>query len=535
MNKQILAAVEDTLRRAKVFTADATLLVALSGGPDSVALLWALCALRADAGFQVRAAHVEHGLRGAASLADARFCERLCGALAVPFTCDYAGLGGDMHTPGAETRARDARYALLLQRAHACHADALLLAHHLDDQAETVLAHLLRGSGARGLGGMRPISVREGVTVLRPLLSLPKQTLIDALQESPCPGAPDDVPYRMDETNVTACCQRNRLRLTVLPLLTRENPRAAEHIAQSAALLALDEDCLQTQADALVADALVARAPLFCLRKAPLLAAPPAVAVRALRRFVSEGWALMATGTGAALPAPAPPTRCVTTAADAFSSLPEVSGGGAALNPEGAVFGEGERNLNAQDSMALLMLLTAAPGSTLGLPQGVRAYVGQTCLHLTRMEGDGAPLRLARPPASLPLNTMGGEAVFNGFRFGLCPWNRSCDAVPDGVTCVALPADRLRQCVLRVPEPGDRIHPFGAPGSKPFRRYLTDRQVDLPFRSVLPVLCDGQDVLWAVGVGAAEGTRLPREPETPCVRLCVHDAPLWANAPVAGG
>lgn len=410
----------------------------------------------------------------------------------------------------------------------------------------------------------------------------------------------------MDETNGEACCQRNRLRLKVLPMLARENPRAAEHIAQSAALLALDEDCLQAQADALYADALVARAPLFCLRKAALLAAPPAVAVRALRRFVSEGWARLAGAADAspvgdateaapvcgnaanadAAPAcgaidaspacdatdaspargaidvspvvdatDATPAGGATDAAPACDATDTSPAGGNAANadaapptadvrggrafsaraPVGLTFGEGERSLGARETMALLALLSAKPGVSLGLPQGVLASVGRTCLHLTRMDGCGAPLRPALPPAPVPLATVGGGVSFDGYPFCLCPWNRADDPPPDGVGCVVLPASRLRRCVLRVPEPGDRIRPFGAPGSKPFRRYLTDRQVDLPFRRALPVLCDGRDVLWAVGLGAAEGTRLAQEPETPCVRLCVRDALPWTVAPVTDG
>ena len=128
MNELMISAVEGALRRAALLRPDATVLLALSGGPDSVALLYALCAVRKRGGPGVRAAHVEHGLRGESSLGDARFCEALCEALGVPFICLHASLTGGMDAPGAETRARDARYALLLAQVRACNADALLTA-----------------------------------------------------------------------------------------------------------------------------------------------------------------------------------------------------------------------------------------------------------------------------------------------------------------------------------------------------------------------------------------------------------------------
>jgi len=243
MDEQLVSAAEAALGRAGIAGKAATVLVALSGGADSVALLLAMLELKKKSGLNVYAAHVEHGLRGKESLTDAAFCQALCKRLNVPFTCDHAELAGGMDAAGAEAAAREARYTLLLARAKACGAGALLLAHHQDDQAETVLQRLLRGSGARGLRGMEEIATRDGVTLIRPFLSLPKQVLIDALEGKA---------YRTDKTNLSPVCQRNRIRLEIMPKLAEENPAAIQHIAQSAALLRLDEACLQTQADRLL-------------------------------------------------------------------------------------------------------------------------------------------------------------------------------------------------------------------------------------------------------------------------------------------
>lgn len=476
MNEQIVTAVEVSLHRAGVLHRDAVFLAALSGGADSVALLLAMHTLAGRHGFAVRAAHVEHGLRGETSLRDAAFCQELCRSLGVPYTCDHAALTGDMHDAGVEARARAARYALLLHRARECKADALLLAHHQDDQAETVLAHLLRGSGARGLAGMRPCTRREGVLLVRPLLDVPKTAILEALGNQP---------YCMDESNVQLCCQRNRLRLTVLPMLTAENPQTLAHMAQSARLLAMDEDALTAQAETALAAALFDTPPYYCLRKERLTALPDAVALRVLRAFAQRGMETVL-------------------AADAQAA------------PE-------ERALSAEDSLALLSLLHAPPGTDMNLPHGLRAVGTGRFIHLVRM-ADGAPLTPKDTPEAMQSLPADGCVVFDGYEITVSPNPPENGKAPDGASRVAVPLALLQNAALRTARPGDVVRPFGAPGSKPLRRYFTDQKIDLPFRARVPLLCVENRVLWAVGVGAAEETRLTREP---AVWLSVSPPPPW--------
>lgn len=476
MNEQIVTAVEAALHRAGVLHENATFLVALSGGADSVALLLAMHTLAKRHGFAVRAAHVEHGLRGETSLRDAGFCEALCRSLGVPFTCDHAALAGDMRDAGVEARARAARYALLLHRAREGKADALLLAHHQDDQAETVLAHLLRGSGARGLAGMRPCTWREGVLLVRPLLDVPKTAILEAL---------GDQPYCTDESNVQPCCQRNRLRLTALPMLTAENPQTLAHMAQSARLLAMDEDALAAQAETALAAALLNTPPYYCLRKAQLAALPDAVALRVLRAFAQRG-------------------------------METVLAVDAQTTPE-------ERALSAEDSLALLSLLHAPPGTDMNLPHGLRAVGTGRFIHLVRM-ADGAPLTPVDLPEAVQTLPDKGCIAFDGYKITVSYALPENSEAPDGVCRVAVPLALLQKATLRTARPGDVMHPFGAPGSKPLRRYFTDQKIDLPFRARVPLLCVENRVLWALGVGAAEETRLTREP---AAWLSVSPPPPW--------
>jgi tRNA(Ile)-lysidine synthase len=482
MNEQLYAAAESALRRAGVLDTGRTLLVALSGGADSVALLRTVHKLGSQHGFTVRAAHVEHGLRGGASLEDARFCERLCTELSVPFTCDKANLAGNMASPGVEERAREARHAILLRRAGECHADALLFAHHRDDQAETVLSHLLRGSGARGLSGMREAAKVDGMLIVRPFLSVSHAEIMAAL-------ADQSIPYREDESNAHPCCQRNRLRLTVFPLLMQENPRAAEHMAQSALLLGMDDACLSQQADPLLHKAQLDRPPFYCLRKAPLLAAPDAVALRALRRFARLGAEHLAASEGQ----PAPE----------------------------------EETISAGDSLRLLALLAAPDGSTLNLSFALQALVTARYVHLLRME-DGTPLTPVPQPKAITGLDGRQSLRFGMWAFSVAPYAAAASPMPDGKRTIALPHRLLAAVTLRTALPGDTIRPFGAKGRKPLRRYFTDRKLDAPFRPQVPLLCLRGDVLWAVGMGATEATRLTDEP---AVLLTVHGALPWLATP----
>ncbi len=468
MNDTLLSTVAAALERAGLTRADARLLAAVSGGADSVALLWALCELRARYGFTVGAAHVEHGLRGESSRADMAYVQALCQRLNAPCLCYEAALPGGVDAPGAENRAREARYRLLREAADKFRADALLLAHHRDDQAETVLMRLLRGGGARGLGGMRERAEMNGLTLLRPLLTLPKAALAEAAQ---------GLGWREDASNAERCCRRNRIRLDLLPALEREQPRAAEHIARTAERLALDDDCLQSQADALLARAACVRPPFWCAQRAMLTAAHPAIALRALRRFAQEARDTLAVSD--------------------------------------------ERALSYDDSLALLALLNT-PGASLNLPGGVRAECTEGFLHMVRM-ADGSPLRPWDAPGPIPLADTGLPVPFGALTLTIS----QSAAPPDGRRAVALPAETLARCVLRLPKAGDWIYPFGAPGRKALRRYLTDRKLDRPFRAALPVLCDGDEALWVVGVGASEQTRLAG---APCVTLTAGGELPWLSA-----
>jgi tRNA(Ile)-lysidine synthase len=218
------------------------LAVGLSGGADSVALVRALAARCGELGLVLHAAHLHHGLRGAEADADLEFCRTLAGDLGLPFHEARVDTTAEARANPAtgksaetlEEAARRLRYSWFRELLSKIPLDAIATAHTLDDQAETVLAKLLRGAWTEGLGGISPtLQFPEGL-ILRPLLETTRaevEAYLNAIGQ----------PWREDSTNKHLSFTRNRIRHELLPLLEGWNPNLRQHLAQMATL-ARDED-----------------------------------------------------------------------------------------------------------------------------------------------------------------------------------------------------------------------------------------------------------------------------------------------------
>lgn len=248
----------------------ASVLAAVSGGGDSVLMLRLLVQHRAACPFELRVAHLNHALRGAESDADEAFVRDLAARHGLAFTSARADL---TRTPGGpssiEERARIARRAFLKSTAAAAGCDRIALGHTLDDQAETILMWLLRGTGRRGLAGMSPATA-DGF--IRPLIGVRRAAVRAHL--SACGEA-----YRDDATNEDVTRTRNRIRLRLAPILEAEFEGAIERLAAEAELLAPEEAFLDEAAATLLAGAAstipprVGEAPIALARRAVRLAA----------------------------------------------------------------------------------------------------------------------------------------------------------------------------------------------------------------------------------------------------------------------
>lgn len=258
--------------------AGALVLCAVSGGADSMCLLHLLHTMAPECGFSLRCAHFNHNLRGEESLRDENFIRVWCRERDIPLTCG----GGDVRAEavrtgrGIEETARAMRYAFLEDTACELGAARIATAHTADDNAETVLLHLVRGSGLQGLTGIPP---RRG-NVVRPLLNATRAEV-----EEYC--AVHKVPYVEDSTNRDEAYTRNFLRRQVMPLLKQVNPRAVENLSAAAGRLRADNDCLNAQADETAA---LARptADGLVIETAALMQRPAPVASRAVRLLLER-------------------------------------------------------------------------------------------------------------------------------------------------------------------------------------------------------------------------------------------------------
>lgn len=259
--------------RALVASGD-TVLVALSGGPDSVALLHLFHAVAPKLQLHLVAAHLDHGMRPESG-ADAAFAGELCSRLGVPLTVGRVDVPGRAAAlgRGLEETARDERRTFLQRTAAELGGATIALGHHRGDQAETVLHRLLRGSGMSGLAAMRA----QSAPFIRPLLTFSRAEILAYLQRR-------GEPFRFDASNDDCTFTRNRIRHRLLPQLTSYNPRLEEHLAAFAARAADEEDYWRWQEETALQELSRPVASGLELAVPALIALHPALRRRVLRR-----------------------------------------------------------------------------------------------------------------------------------------------------------------------------------------------------------------------------------------------------------
>ncbi|MBQ2957674.1 MAG: tRNA lysidine(34) synthetase TilS [Clostridia bacterium] len=222
-----------------------SILAAVSGGADSVALLALLKEAAKTNPLILTAAHFEHGIRAEASRADAAFVHALCESWGIPLiaeSADVPRLAREWNM-GLEEAARAARYGFLRRARVSADADYIALAHHRDDQVETVLMHLFRGSGLRGMVGMKRI---EG-DLYRPLLDYPKETLVSYLRGR-------GIRWCEDATNEVPDNPRNALRLNVIPEIEKIYPGADSAVARFSGIAGEEDSFLERMTDEFLSD-----------------------------------------------------------------------------------------------------------------------------------------------------------------------------------------------------------------------------------------------------------------------------------------
>lgn len=464
--------IQQTLRCHSMVRTGDRVLVGLSGGPDSVALTHALDELRADLGIDLVIAHFDHQLRDD-SAEDVAFCRELARVLDLPFV---AGKGAVAARAKEEKRsiedaARASRYEFLFHQAARQRCRRIAVGHTMDDQAETLLMRLTRGSGLRGLASAYPVTTpadrspvsSDAPAVIRPLIEIRRQQVMDYL----CARG---LAHRHDPSNEDRRFTRNRLRHEVIPWMTAElNPRLVETLARSAALLRDEEDFMEGQARQAFSTAATAGAEDVRLSVQALQEAHPALRRRlarlaaertagdtrnVTRTHVSDVLGLLAPGkSGREVHLPG---IVVERSFDELVFVPKSGRSRRECHDNG--YNDFEYRLEIPSKLS------------------IRECRGLLTAHLLE------PLRTGDEPGAAA-----GNAVVVG--------------VEDGIS----------ELGVRSPRSSDRFRPLGAPGTKSLARYLMERKVAKRQRGRVPLVVradDPDEIIWVAGHSISERARL---------------------------
>jgi tRNA(Ile)-lysidine synthase len=447
-----------------LFSAAQRALVAVSGGPDSTALLLVLAHLSASGGLKLDLwlAHFDHGLRRRAEReAEKAFLSRLAAKLDLPLLVGQGDVRAHarQHRLSLEEAARELRYRFLAEQAEKAAIDVVATGHTAGDQAETVLMHLVRGSGLTGLAGMKPSSSwpfpgHDDLLLVRPLLAVSRGETERYCQEeglSPC----------LDVTNLLLGPLRNRIRHQLLPLLRRYNPKIEAALLRLAAATASDLAYLEGTATAFWDALAVKEKGGVGFPRSELAALPPAIRNRLLQ------------------------AACQQLLADA-------------------------RQIEAVHIHSMAEALAKPAGSRLSLPGGLAFAVDGEFVRLTVDREEAAKVApIPETPLVVPgrttlagwlieAETLTGQTV----EVGADP----CEAFLDHQAVGG-------QLTVRGRRRGDRFRPLGLGGEKKLQDYLVDAKVPRDERDAVPLVCASWGIAWVIGhriderVRVREGTR----------------------------
>ncbi|MFH1019661.1 MAG: tRNA lysidine(34) synthetase TilS [Pseudomonadota bacterium] len=446
--------IEKIIRREGLFASGERCVVAVSGGPDSMALLHVLAQLAPALDLSLVVAHVDHGLRPSEAEAEARLVQEAARGLGLACECGRVAVALCAREQGLslEHAARNLRYGFLQEVAAQHGAAKLAVAHTADDQAEEILLRLVRGTGRAGLSGMARL--RDGL-VVRPFLGIAKEEILRYLAE-------ENIPYCLDSSNRERIYLRNRIRLDLLPYLQEHfNPNIGNSLRETAAILQGEEELLAGMAGSAYAQVVTEEG------------GEPAGLTIQLRDFLSQPLALR--------------RRILETACWHMDCRPTFK----------------------QIAQLLFLAETGAEGAGLHLAQGLRVIKAEGRLGFSYPRGRQA-VRGNLPEAgtegiSFALELPGaGEYVFGAM--GAMITLRLLEALPEGWEAQApatLYCDAEKVCfpmLVRSFQAGDRFHPLGAPGRKKVGDFFTGQKIPAAQRKRIPILTDREGIIAILGL-----------------------------------
>ena len=426
------------------------LVVAVSGGPDSVCLLHILVKLRKELDIKLHVAHLNHQLRGAASEADARYVAGLAHRLNLPATVESRDVKSyqTQHHTSLEEAAREVRYTFLAQVAESVGAKRVAVGHTVDDHVETILMHLIRGSGTRGLRGLQPLSQWQpsgaSLTVIRPLLELSRE-------ETTAYCHHHHLTPRLDASNLSPLPLRNRIRQELLPLLLSYNPQVAEALLRTACIASDDLAFIDKEVARLWGEVAQKQGNTVILTKKSFVALPSALKRHLLRTSIEE----------------------------LLGNL---------------------KDIEARHIEEMLDALDKPAGKKISLPDGLTFTIGYDRYLLG---ADSAALS--------PFPTLKAEVKLNiPGKMSIPGWDiEAAIADPSEVKSECAETNGFTACfdfekvgnklTMRRRQPGDRFQPLGMSQPKKLNEFMIDTKIPQAWRQRIPVVVSPEQILWVVG------------------------------------
>jgi len=453
--------IKETIRKHAMLTGEERVLTGLSGGPDSVCLLHVLKALEDEFRLDLHAIYIDHGIRPYETPREIEFCKNLCNRLNLPFSTksiDVKSYAKEKQI-GTQEAARELRYHVFEEKAFEIKAHKIALGHTADDQAETLLMRLFRGSGPAGLCGIPPVRGK----IIRPLIKIERSDIERYLKEN-------TIDFIVDSSNLRRDYLRNKIRLSLMHMLKEINPNIIETLSRTAAILREEERYLEIIVTKtlmrLISRKSDARIELFL---PPLEAMDKVILRRALRRAIDE-------------------TR-------------------------------GLRGINFVHIEEIIELTKKGrTGDRLYLPDGVRAIKGYSTFILT----SEPPVKLGTYTLEIPGEIVLKEAGIR-IKVSLAEpeplegskTTKTSDFGKDSearTTMASFDAEKLTfPLTVRSRKRGDFFYPFGFGKKKKLQDFFTDEKVLRDERDRIPLIVSKEDVIWVVGYRADERFKVTGE------------------------
>ncbi len=451
------------IKENKLVSPHERLVVAVSGGPDSVCLLHILTTLRHELDIDLHVAHLNHQLRGKDSVADARYVANLAKKLGIPATIASRDVKSyqKQHRLSLEEAAREVRYQFLTSIADKLGATKVAVGHTADDHIETMLMHLIRGSGTKGLRGLsslNKLNVSGGsLTVIRPLLDLNREETVTYCRDH-------KLTPRLDASNLSTQPLRNKIRLHLLPLLRKYNPQIKQALQRLSHTATGDLDFIEKEINSVVKNIVQVGKKSVTIKKKDFLALHPALQRQILRSSIES----------------------------LLGSLKDIE------------------SSHIED---IIESLKKPAGKIIGLPFGLNFTIEYNNYVLAPATVSLCPFPSLSGKVKLKIP---GKTSFCGWKINAAiekkAGGKGWGGKPDKFSA-RFDLDRMvKNLSVRRRQNGDRFQPLGMAQTKKLNIFMIDARIPQAWRRNIPIVCADDDIIWVVGYRIDE--RYKVRPET---------------------